>query len=180
MEIITDHKEDVSIISVNGELDAISSKDLAEVFNNELEKGYVNFVFDLENLEYSFSGRVGKSIEPLIAPMGFDWRLGIALVTGLTAKEVVVSTMGTIYALGNTDENSPSLRTRLRDDKNYNPAVAIALLIFVLLYVPCISATVVFHKELKKLKWTLTYIFFTLGMAWLMGFMFYNISSLIL
>ena len=58
MEIIIDHKDDVSIISVTGELDAISSKDLAEVFNNELEKGYVNFVFDLGNLDYSSSAGI--------------------------------------------------------------------------------------------------------------------------
>ena len=86
-------------------------------------------------MEYSFAGRTGKLIEPFIRPLGFDWRLGVALTAGLAAKEVVVATMGTIYALGEAGENE-SLTARLRGDPAYNPAIAIALIVFVLLYVP--------------------------------------------
>lgn len=128
-------------------------------------------------LEYSIAGRLGKIIEPVILPLGFDWRLGIALVTGLAAKEVVVSTMGTIYSLGDSDENSTSLREKLRTDSHYNIAVALSFLAFVLLYLPCIAATVVFHRESGSWKWTRLYIIYTMATAWVVAFIVYNVSS---
>ncbi|MBI9072050.1 MAG: ferrous iron transport protein B [Melioribacteraceae bacterium] len=131
-----------------------------------------------DNLAFSLAGKIGKSIEPIISPLGFDWRLGIALVTGVAAKEIVVSTMGTIYALGDTDEESANLRTRLQSDPNYNEAVAIAFMVFVLLYVPCISATIVFFREAGNIKWTLLYLGYTTSMSWIMAFIAYNITKL--
>jgi len=126
-----------------------------------------------KQMEYSFAGRTGKLIEPFIRPLGFDWRLGVALTAGLAAKEVVVATMGTIYALGGTGENE-SLTARLRSDPAYNPAVALSLIIFVLLYVPCLSATAVFHQEGGELKITLFYIAYTTVAAWVLSFAVYQ------
>ena len=126
-----------------------------------------------KQMEYSFAGRTGKLIEPFIRPLGFDWRLGVALTAGLAAKEVVVATMGTIYALGGTGENE-SLTARLRNDPAYNPAVALSLIIFVLLYVPCLSATAVFHQEGGELKITLFYIAYTTVAAWVLSFAVYQ------
>lgn len=131
-----------------------------------------------DNLAFSLAGKIGKSIEPIIAPLGFDWRLGIALVTGFAAKEIVVSTMGTIYALGDTDEESVNLRSRLQSDPLYNKATALAFMVFVLLYVPCISATIVFFREAGKMKWTLLYLVYTTGMSWLISFITYNVTKL--
>lgn len=131
--------------------------------------------------EQSYAGRLGKSIEPLIRPLGFDWRIGIALVSGIAAKEVVVSTMGTIYSMGSdADEESISLREHLRNDPSYNAAVGLALMIFVLLYVPCIAATVIFHREAGAVKWTFLYFFYTIGVAWIMAFIVYRIANIIL
>jgi len=127
-------------------------------------------------LEYSFAGRTGKVIEPFIKPLGFDWRLGVALTAGFAAKEVVVATMGTIYALGEAGENE-SLTARLRNDPAYNPAIALALIVFVLLYVPCLSATSVFHQEGGELKITLFYIGYTMVTAWLLSFAVYKVAS---
>ncbi len=127
-------------------------------------------------LEYSFAGRTGKVIEPFIKPLGFDWRLGVALTAGFAAKEVVVATMGTIYALGETGE-SESLTQRLRTDPAYDPAIALSLIIFVLLYVPCLSATSVFHQEGGELKMTLFYIGYTMAAAWILSFAVYQTAK---
>jgi ferrous iron transport protein B len=103
----------------------------------------------------------------------------VALISGIAAKEVVVSTMGTIYSIGNqVTEESASLRERLRNDPAYNTAVGLALMVFVLLYVPCIAATVVFHREAGAIKWTLLYFFYTIGVAWIMAFIVYQLMSL--
>lgn len=133
-----------------------------------------------EQIEYSIAGRFGKLIAPVVKPLGFDWRLGIALVTGIAAKEIVVSTMGTLYALGDTDEGSVMLREKLLSNPNYNRAVALSFMVFVLLYIPCFAASIVFHREAGKWKWTLVYIFYTMGVAWVMSFITYNIAKLFL
>ncbi len=144
------------------------SAEIAEIENNKLKS----------KLEYSAAGYIGKFIEPVFSPLGFDWRLSISLVNGFAAKEIVVSTMGTIYALGDADEGSSALRESLRNDPNYSIATALALMIFVLLYIPCFAATVVFHKESGKLKWTLLYGTYSVAIAWIMAFIVYNVSSL--
>ncbi|HDQ25618.1 MAG TPA: ferrous iron transport protein B [bacterium] len=125
-------------------------------------------------LEHSFAGRAGKAIEPVIKPLGFDWKLGVALIAGLAAKEVVVSTMGTIYALGDTGGDVSTLTERLKANPDYTLPMALSLLVFVLLYVPCIAATAVFHKEAGELKWTLFYIAYSLTTAWVFAFLVYR------
>ena len=130
-----------------------------------------------EQLEHSFAGRFGKFIEPIVAPLGFDWKLGIALVSGIAAKEIVVSTMGTLYSLGNIDENSHDLRNILLANQNCNKAVALSLMVFVLLYIPCFAASIVFHREAGKWKWTLFYGAYTMTVAWIMAFLTYNIAK---
>lgn len=130
-----------------------------------------------KQLEYSIAGKIGKGLEPVIKPLGYDWRIGIGLVAGLAAKEVVVSTLGTIYALGETDEKSVDLAKSLRNDPKYSPATALSLMIFVLLYIPCIAATAVFHKEAGSMKWTGIYIAYSMTVAWLLAFIVYQISK---
>ncbi len=130
-----------------------------------------------KQLENSFAGQLGKLLEPVVAPLGFDWKLGIALISGIAAKEIVVSTMGTLYSLGNVDENSHDLRDRLLANPNYNQAVALALMVFVLLYIPCSAATIVFHKEAGEWKWTAFYASYTMTVAWVMAFLTYNVSK---
>jgi ferrous iron transport protein B len=132
-------------------------------------------------MKYSVIGRIGVGIEPVIKPLGFDWRIGISLISGVVAKEVVVSTMGTIYSLGETDsDNLVGLHEKLRNQGSYNIATAIALLIFVLLYVPCIAASVVFHREAAKWKYTLIYISYSMILAWILAFVGYNVTQLLI
>jgi len=133
-----------------------------------------------EQLKHSIAGRVGKVIEPAIAPLGFDWRIGIALVTGLAAKEVVVSTMGTIYALADTDESSAELATILKNDPAFSRATALSLMVFVLLYIPCVAAVGVMKKEIGQWKPVLLYSVFVLALAWALSFITYRAALLML
>lgn len=156
--------------------DVSSSTDYNETEKKEIIRN-MEFQESSKQLEYSFVGQLGKLIEPIVAPLGFDWKLGIALITGIAAKEIVVSTMGTLYSLGDVDEDSQDLRGRLLANPNYNQAVALALLVFVLLYIPCAASTIVFHKEAGEWKWTSFYIFYTMTIAWVMAFITYNVSK---
>ena len=125
-------------------------------------------------LSHSIAGQIGHAIEPIIRPLGFNWKLGIALVTGLAAKEVIVSTLGTIYSIDDLANGANSLQTILSNDPQITPLIALAFLIFTLFYVPCIAATTVFHKEIGQWRWTIFYLFFTTGTAYVMTFMFYQ------
>ncbi len=132
-----------------------------------------------EQLEYSLAGRAGKVLEPLIKPLGFDWRIGIALVTGLAAKEVVVSTMGTIYSIGQSDGSPKELKSILRNDPSFSKATALSLMVFVLLYIPCVAAIGVMKKEVGRWRPVLLYSVYSLSVAWVLSFAVYRIALLI-
>jgi ferrous iron transport protein B len=132
-----------------------------------------------EQLPYSVAGRIGKFLEPLSKPLGFDWRLNIALVNGLAAKEIVVSTMGTIYAIGDTESDSKTLAESLRSDPAYSRSVGLSFMIFVLLYVPCIASVAVFSRESASALWTIAFVAYTLTVAWIASFAFYQVSVLL-
>ncbi len=132
-----------------------------------------------ERIEYSFAGRLGKFIEPVIKPLGFDWRLGIALISGFAAKEVVVSTMGTIYGVADPNEESESLRERLASDPRYSHLIAYAFLVFVLLYMPCMASMAVFLRESGSSKELMFQIGMTLTLAWTMALIVYQGGKLL-
>ena len=127
-------------------------------------------------LEQSYAGRAGKFIEPLVKPIGLDGRSGIALFAGLAAKEVVVSTFGTIYSLGDVDpEETETLKEKIQNDPSWNPLKAASFLIFCLIYLPCIVAMAVFYRESgSRVKWLLFLIFWTTVMAWGASFIVYQ------
>jgi ferrous iron transport protein B len=155
---------------------AMAVRDAGEITGEELDKrltGYENVIAS-ERMEYSFAGRVGKFIEPAIKPLGLDWRLGVAIIAGFAAKEVVVSTMGTIYGVGESDEESSSLREKLSTDPKYSKLTAYAFLVFVLLYIPCMAAMVVFFRESGSWKELAFQIGYTTGLAWLLSLVVYQ------
>ncbi len=131
-----------------------------------------------QQLEYSLAGRAGKVLEPFISPLGFDWRIGIALVTGLAAKEVVVSTLATIYSIGQSEGAPVELKTILRHDPSFSRATALSLMVFVLLYIPCVAAVGVMKKEVGRWRPVLLYSAYSLSMAWLLSFVVYRIALL--
>ena len=132
-------------------------------------------------LEQSYAGRLGHFVEPVVRPIGLDWRSGIAFMAGIAAKEVVVSTFGTIYSLGEVDpEETGSLRESMQKDPSWNPLKALAFLIFSLIYLPCFVAMAVFYRESgSQLKWTLFLVFWTTVMAWFVSFIVYQSGSLL-
>jgi len=132
-----------------------------------------------ESISRSFAGRLGKLVEPVLKPLGFDWKLGVALIAGFAAKEVVVSTMGNVYGVGEADETSESLRSKLSSDPNYSKLTAYAFLVFVLLYMPCMAALAVFLKESKSWKELAFQIGYTGALAWIAAFVIYQGGSLL-
>jgi len=133
----------------------------------------------LYNLEHSYLGKIGKFSEPLFAPLGFDWKMSVALETGLAAKEIVVSTLGILYGLGEEhDESSKGLIEKVKD--NIPLASAIAFIVFVMIYLPCLAASMVFAREAGGFKY-LAYLFvFTTSTAWVLSFIVYNIAKVVL
>ncbi|PUE65409.1 ferrous iron transport protein B [Arcobacter caeni] len=130
------------------------------------------------NLEHSYLGYIGKYSEPLFQPLGFDWKMTIALETGLAAKEIVISTLSILYGLGSeNDESSSSLMEKIKS--NITIESAISFIVFVMIYLPCLAASMVFVRESGNWKY-LAYLFiFTTISAWLLSFTAYNISKII-
>lgn len=120
-----------------------------------------------ETLRGSYAGRLGITLEPLTEPAGFDWRTNIALIGGIAAKEVVISTLGTAYSLGEIDEdNESSLADRIRADNHWTRANAVALLLFTLLYSPCFVTLAVIKKESGSWGWMFFSLVFNLALAY--------------
>jgi len=128
----------------------------------------------LEELERSYLGQLGKFSQPLFDPLGFDWKMTVALETGLAAKEVVVSTLGVLYAIGDdVDESSLALSKQLKEHISF--ASAMAFIVFVMIYLPCLAASMVFAKEAGGYKY-LAYLFvFTTVTAWILSFITYRV-----
>ena len=130
----------------------------------------------LYNLENSYLGYIGKFTEPLFEPLGFDWRMSVALETGLAAKEIVVSTLSVLYGLGSSnDENSDSLIEKIKTNIPF--ASAVSFIVFVMIYLPCLAASMVFVREAGNWKY-LGYLFiFTTVTAWVLSFISYNLAK---
>ncbi|MCK5707490.1 MAG: ferrous iron transport protein B [Candidatus Aureabacteria bacterium] len=132
-------------------------------------------------MEQSFAGRIGKLIEPAVKPLGLDWRSGVALIAGVVAKEVVVSTFGTMYRLGEIDpEEADTLQEALIKDTSWSPLKALSFLMFCLIYMPCFVAMAVFYRESgSSWKWTCFLVFWTTIMAWSASFLVYQVGTLL-
>jgi ferrous iron transport protein B len=134
-----------------------------------------------EKMEKSYAGSLGKAIAPVFKPLGFgDWKVGVALIGGFIAKEIVVGTLGILHLVGEQDEESQSLRAALQNAttpdgrKLYNPLVAYALMVFVLLYIPCIATIAVIKRETNSWRWPLFAAVYTTAVAWIVSFIIYQ------
>ena len=137
-----------------------------------------------EELAYSLAGRLGKAVEPALAPLGYDWRTNIALIAGVAAKEAVVGTLGTAWSLGEIDdpedeEETKSLGDRLKAAPNWSKATALSLMLFVLLYSPCFVALVVIKQEAGGWKWLFFSMFFNTALAYGVAFLGYRIGQML-
>ena len=145
-----------------------------------------------ERLKNSYIGQIGQVIAPVIHPLGFDWRMGVSLITGAAAKEVVVSTMGVLFGAGHYHESAgkPNLQKILQEDrykegarkgqKTFTPIVGISFLLFILVYMPCFAVIATVKKESGSWKWPLFLITYTTVLAWLLSFSVFQIGSLFL
>ncbi|MEI6847891.1 MAG: ferrous iron transport protein B [Chlorobiaceae bacterium] len=150
------------------------------VADKKMQQNKLEHRIKSEQLSYSLAGRAGKMLEPLISPLGFDWRIGIALVSGLATKEVVVSTMGTIYSIGKSDSETIDLKSILRHDHSFSTATALSLMVFVLLYLPCVAAIGVMKKEVGHWKPVIFYAAYSLSVAWILSFVVYHLALITL
>ena len=161
-------------------------KDLQESYAQKIEsattqeaKESLEFELQEQLIENSYLGKTGQFIEPLFAPLGFDWKMSVALVSGLAAKEVVISTMGVLYSLGGeVDETSSALMETI---KNTIPLkVAIGYILFIMIYNPCLAATVVFGKEAGGFKYIVYLFLMTTFVAYIVAYIGTLITGMLL
>lgn len=155
---------------------------LAEAYRKyDDEKAEVENEKQSTKLRNTIAGRLGVALEYVFKPIGFDWRTNVALVGGFAAKEVVVSTLGTAYSLGevNPKEESASLPERLQKEPGWNPLMAACLIMFVMLYNPCFTTLVVIRKETGTWRWTLFAMAYTTILAYCVALMVKVVGSLL-
>jgi ferrous iron transport protein B len=158
-------------------------KEAAETEKKALEMEKDAAISDLfkaqqsEQAEKSFIGHLGKAFAPLFAPLGIDWRGGVALLTGFVAKEIVVSTLGVLYAVGE-EAKSEALKSALLVS-GMTPLAALSMMVFVLLYLPCLATTTAIKKETGSVGWMLFSISYSTAIAWMVAFWVYQGGKLL-
>ncbi|WP_276368341.1 ferrous iron transport protein B [Chryseolinea sp. H1M3-3] len=136
-------------------------------------------------LEHSYAGIIGKAIEPIIKPLGYDWKIGIALITSFAAREVFVGTMATIYSIGSvSDSDAETIQERLKAEINpetggarFTPAVGFSLLVFYTFAMQCMSTIAIVYRETKGWKWPLIQLTYMTALAYLSALFVYQLLS---
>ena len=137
-------------------------------------------------IQQSYAGKLGKSIEPAIAPLGFDWKIGIGLITSFAAREVMVSTLATIYNVEGADEASMNLRETLKNAKNpvthkpaYTPLIAIALMVFFVLACQCMATVAIVKRETNSWRWPIVMVVYMTTIAYIGALIVYQGGKLL-
>ncbi|MCB0281100.1 MAG: ferrous iron transport protein B [Calditrichaeota bacterium] len=137
-----------------------------------------------QKIEQSYAGKIGKFIEPAIKPLGFDWKIGVGLLTSFAAREVMVSTLATIYNVEGADETSGSLKESLKNDRDpvtgellYSPLTAISLMVFFVLACQCMATVAIVKRETNSWRWPITMIAYMTGLAYLASLLTFQIGS---
>ena len=143
---------------------------------------------ETERMEKSYIGQMGHLIQPIIEPMGWDWKIGVSIITGLAAKEIIISSMGVLYHSDLEDENTQNLQKKLREqthntgkykgEKVFTPLVAYSLMLFILIYFPCIAVIAAINRE-ANWKWAVFTMVYTTILAYFVAFITYQIGKLI-
>ncbi len=142
----------------------------------------------VSQMEQSYLGQIGHAIEPVIRPLGFDWRMGVSLIAGIPAKEIVIGTMAVLYGTQNDQHRNELLQTSLQNqlyetgpkagEPVFNQAVALAFLVFVLLYFPCIAVIASIKRESGSWKYAIFTVVYTTAAAWIGAFVTYHLALL--
>ena len=161
---------DAAKVQITEQYDEVAAKPLLAQLDQE-QAG--------EKLALSYAGQFGHFIEPVIKPLGFDWKMGVGLVSAVAAKEVLVSTLATIYSVGDVEEDSQSLQEALAADAAFSPLVAFSLMVFTLIYSPCLAVLAVVRRETNSWKWPAFSFVYSTTLAWIMSFVVYQGGRLI-
>jgi len=174
---------------------AVANQDTTILNSLETEKNtkiqYLKMEKESERQEKSYIGQIGKFITPVIAPLGFDWKMGVSLLSGMAAKEIVVSTLGVLYQADNTDgsgrgslveklQSATHTSGTLKGQKVINPLVAYSFMVFILIYFPCVATVAVVKQESGSWKWAAFLVVYTCVLAWVLSFLVYRIGLLFL
>ena len=179
VEYSTNYDSKIASVQTNPTMSLESKEDAVKKL--EIEK-------ESERQEKSYIGRMGHAIEPIISPLGYDWKMGVSIITGLAAKEIVVSTMGILYhADMDADENSSTLQNNIKEQKHYSgvlkgqtvftPLVSFGFMLFILIYFPCVAVIAAIRKE-ANWGWAIFTMVYTTAIAWAVAFATYQIGSL--
>lgn len=158
----------------------IAEVELSMMNANEKEEtiGELERLKEMDHQEHSYIGSVGKAIQPVLSPLGFDWKMSVSLLTGMAAKEVVVSTLSVLYT-GDSEDNQ-ALPERLKEDRDasgnhvFTPLVALSLMLFVLIYFPCIATITAISRESGSWKWGAFVVVYSCVLAWIVSFIVYQ------
>ena len=160
----------------------IEAKYSSETIKQQYPQDDIDRLQASEKLENSYAGMLGKSIEPAIRPIGFDWKIGIALITSFAAREVFVGTMATIYSVDGDDTHVESVREKMQSARNsdtglpvFTTAVAFSLMMFYAFAMQCMSTIAVVYRETKSWKWPAIQFVYMTGLAYLASFIVYNL-----
>lgn len=171
----------LSSFGPSGKMDAVKARYEQLAKENPSQADDLSKERQAELLENSWAGSLGKAIEPAIRPLGYDWKIGIALITSFAAREVFVGTMATLYSVGDDSDDSSTLREKMaaakRPDgsKVYNLATGMSLLIFYLLAMQCMSTLAIVKRETRSWKWPAIQLVYMTGLAYLMSWAVYII-----
>lgn len=163
----------------NAEIQAINESQKSEITYEELK-----VLIESKKLEASYAGQFGKFIEPAIRPMGFDWKIGIALITSFAAREVFVGTMSTIYSIGQSDENNGTIikkmKAEIRPETNkpmYDLPLSLSLLVFYTFAMQCMSTLAVTYRETKTMLWPFLQLFYMTSLAYISSILIYQLLT---
>lgn len=163
-----------------------STADIAAISEQAAENGAIE-TFDVTSVKHisqtenSYLGRIGKFIEPVISPLGLNWKMGVALLSGVAAKEIIVSTLGVLYVADNADDGgSSSLGAQLRASGDMTTQSALAFMVFILLYCPCFATLAAISSETGSRKWAAASVLYNTAVAWLLGWIVFLIVGLFL
>jgi len=157
--------------------------DAVIAYLEEIKPQYEERLMEIENqkkaeeLAYSLAGRIGHLLEPILRPMGFDWRIGTALIGAFAAKEVFVAQMGIVYSVGEADEESETLRKRLQ--ASYNPLIGFCIMLFCLISAPCMATIAITRRETNSWKWAMVQLVGLTVLAWIITASVYQIGSIL-
>ncbi|TBR20295.1 MAG: ferrous iron transport protein B [Chitinophagaceae bacterium] len=171
----------LSSFGPQGKTEAITKQYNLSKNNPLLNKEELTKEYHAAKLENSYAGILGKTIEPIISPLGFDWKIGIALITSFAAREVFVGTMATLYSVGELDDNSLLLRDKMKAATNvngtpvYNLASGLSLMIFYVFAMQCMSTLAIVKRETKSWKWPMIQLVYMTGLAYLMSLLVYQL-----